>query len=187
MDKYKIIIFCGESATGKTFQLNRTLVEYPEALHCVITATTRPMREGEVNGKDYFFLTEEEFNSTEMIETCRFNNWYYGTPVNSLSKNKINLLVMNPNGIMSLSKKTDEYDIKIIRLKVNDKTRLLRQLNREENPNVDEIIRRWKTDKEDFAVFDEKYKEKMFIAESADDLSMILFHYIYCWDNSCPL
>lgn len=187
MDKYRIVMLCGEAGSGKSFQLKKALTEYSEAFHCVITATTRPMRSGEVNGKDYFFLTEEEFFNTEMIETCRFNDWYYGTPASSLSKNKINLLVMNPSGIMSLSKKTNEYDIKIIRLKVDDKTRLFRQLNREENPNIDEIVRRWKTDKDDFTVFDEKYKEKMFIAEDTDDLSMILFHYIYCWDNSCPL
>ena len=40
-----------------------------------------------------------------------------------------------------------------------DKTRLLRQLNREENPNVDEIIRRYKTDKEDFCDLDFHYNE----------------------------
>ena len=50
-------------------------------------------------------------------------------------------------------------DVIVFRINCSDKTRLLRQLNREENPNVDEIIRRYKTDKEDFYDLEFSYKE----------------------------
>ena len=41
----------------------------------------------------------------------------------------------------------------------SDKTRLLRQLNREDHPNVDEIVRRYKTDKDDFYDLEFEYTE----------------------------
>lgn len=154
MEKYKIIILCGEAGTGKDFLKNKALEECPDIFHRVVTATTRPRREGEIDGQDYYFLTERGFNNTEMIESCCFNNWYYGTPTTSLSKDKVNLLVLNPEGIYNLLEEKNKYDIKIVRLKTGDKTRMLRQLNREEEPNVDEIVRRWKTDKDDFVLFD---------------------------------
>ena len=44
----------------------------------------------------------------------------------------------------------DDIDLEIIYVKASDKTRLLRQLNREEEPNVHEIVRRFYTDEADF-------------------------------------
>lgn len=163
MDKYKIIVLCGESSTGKDTLKNKALESCPNIFHRVITATTRPKREGEIDGQDYYFLAEKEFNNTDMIESCCFNNWYYGTPATSLSKDKINLLVLNPEGIYNLLKEKDKYDIKIIRLIASDKERMLRQLNRETEPNVDEIVRRYTTDKKDFKLFDTKLYGQFFV------------------------
>lgn len=163
MDKYKIIILCGESGCGKDTLKNNALEKLSDIFHRVITATTRPRREGEIDGQDYYFLTEKEFNNTEMIESCCFNNWHYGTPTTSLSKDKINLLVLNPEGIYNLLKETEKYDIKIIRLIASDKERMLRQLNRETEPNVDEIVRRYTADKKDFGIFDTKLKRNFYI------------------------
>lgn len=164
--KYKIIALCGEAATGKDTLKNKVLEKYPNQFHRVVTATTRPPREGEVNGKDYHFLTKEEFGNLEMIEATVFNNWHYGTPVSSLSKDKINLLVLNPSGIYNLIQEPDKYDVHVVRLKADDKTRMLRQLNRESDPNVDEIVRRYKTDKDDFAIFDANLYDKIDILDT---------------------
>jgi guanylate kinase len=49
-----------------------------------------------------------------------------------------------------LAARDDIIDLEIIYVKASDKTRLLRQLNREEEPNVKEIIRRFATDEADF-------------------------------------
>lgn len=151
MSKYKIIALIGESGSGKDTLMKEVLKACPN-LHKIINCTTREPREGEVNGKNYFFLTEEEFTekviNLEMIEATH-KNWFYGTSIDSLDENKLNIGVFNPDGIYMI-KDADDIDLITIYVHAKDKIRLLRQLNREENPNVDEIIRRYNADKEDF-------------------------------------
>ena len=73
----------------------------------MVSATTRPPREGEINGVDYHFLTPAEFlselDNNRMLEATCFNDWAYGTPITSLDDKKINVLVLNPEGINILS------------------------------------------------------------------------------------
>lgn len=89
-----------------------------------------------------------------MLETSDFNNWHYGTELKALDKDKINIGVFNPEGIISLLNKSEEINLKIFYIITDDKMRLLRQLNREQNPNVKEIIRRFNTDEADFKWMD---------------------------------
>lgn len=84
-----------------------------------------------------------------MLEYTEFNNWYYGTSIDSLDKNKINIGVFNPDGVKNLL--TKDCNLLIFWIDASDKTRLLRQLNRENEPNVKEIIRRFNTDEKDFS------------------------------------
>jgi len=93
-----------------------------------------------------------------MLEYTGFNGWFYGTSLDSLSAEKINIGVFNPAGIRSLSQ-NPEIDLKVFRVKCSDKHRLLRQLNREKNPNVDEIVRRYYADKADFSELEFEYEE----------------------------
>ena len=50
----------GESGSGKDTVLKETLIQYPE-LHKIITSTSRPRREKEIDGVNYFYYTDEEF------------------------------------------------------------------------------------------------------------------------------
>jgi guanylate kinase len=84
-----------------------------------------------------------------MLEWTRFNNWNYGTSIEELDEDKINIGVFNPYGIYNLSKNPN-VKLSIYKINCSDKTRLLRQLNRENNPDVKEIIRRFSADEEDF-------------------------------------
>lgn len=86
-----------------------------------------------------------------MLEATCFNEWFYGTAKSALSGD-INIGVFNPEGIYSLleSHNKDIYLI-VYYVLASGKTRLLRQLNREENPDIDEILRRYKADEIDFA------------------------------------
>lgn len=80
--KAKLIIFAAPSGSGKSTIARRILSERNDIIFS-ISATTRPPREGEVNGKDYFFLTEEVFKkkieNNEFIEWEKFYDYYYGT------------------------------------------------------------------------------------------------------------
>jgi guanylate kinase len=79
----KLLIISAPSGAGKT-----TLVKYLltaiESLHFSISATSRPMRNGETNGKDYYFLSKEDFQ--QKINENAFLEWeevyegvFYGT------------------------------------------------------------------------------------------------------------
>ena len=151
---YNVIALIGEAGSGKD-TLMRKLVEANPQLNEVVSYTTRPPREGEVDGVNYHFITGEEFGELvvagKMFEASCFNDWFYGTGVDSLKEDKLNIGVFNPEGIESLMQHSN-VNLTVIRVWASDKNRLIRQLNREEFPDVDEIIRRYKADREDFDV-----------------------------------
>jgi guanylate kinase len=138
------------------------LNKYPLKFNEIISCTTRPMREGEAHGVNYYFLTPDEFAekilNEEMLEAVSFNGWCYGTCYDTLRSDCLNIGVFNPNGIRTFLAMKD-MNVKVFRVKCSDKERLLRQLNRENNPNVDEIIRRFGADKNDFADLEFEYIE----------------------------
>ena len=162
MQKIKIIALVGEAGSGKDTLL-QTLVEInePGTFHEILSSTTRPMREGELNGWNYNFLTDEQFmmavQSGEMLEWTQFNGWFYGTEKADLFRNIPNIGVFNPAGIRSLLK-NPELDVLPIYVRVPAKERLIRQLNRETNPNINEIIRRYQTDLQDFQYLEFDYE-----------------------------
>ena len=147
MEKIKVIAFVGKSGAGKDYIMKQ--VAKGLDFHIIVSSTTRPKRDYETEGVDYHFLTEKEFAAARFLETASFNGWHYGTRYEDLDPNNTNVGVFNPTGLKSLAAQ-DDIDLTIVYVKASDKTRLLRQLNREEEPNVKEIIRRFGTDETDF-------------------------------------
>lgn len=158
---YKIIVLIGEAGSGKDSLMQGVLQENPN-LHEIVSYTTRPPREGEIDGINYNFISGEKFGDKvingEMIEAACFNGWFYGTGYASLRSDCINIGVFNPTGVESLLAAQD-VEILVFYVRASDKERLIRQLNREENPDVMEIIRRFKTDMIDFEHLDFDYVE----------------------------
>mmetsp|Transcript_11246 Transcript_11246/g.33766 ORF Transcript_11246/g.33766 Transcript_11246/m.33766 type:complete len:326 (+) Transcript_11246:76-1053(+) len=78
-----VVVISGPSGVGKDAVIDRLRQRRPE-LHFVITATSRPMRAGEVHGKDYFFVTREEFETWlaagELLEHALVYGDYKGIP-----------------------------------------------------------------------------------------------------------
>ncbi len=149
----KIVAIMGKAGSGKDTILNKIVSTYPDKFNKIISCTTRPPRENEQNTIDYFFLTKEEFikqiNNNNMLEFTKFNGWYYGTNKNSLLEDKVNIGIFNPQGVYNLYN-NPEVDVIVFYIQASDKKRLLRQLNREKCPNVQEIIRRFFIDEKDF-------------------------------------
>lgn len=84
-----------------------------------------------------------------MLEYMEFRGWLYGTSINELSKDNINIGVFNPTGIRNMLKNPN-IELYVYYVQAKDRTRLLRQLEREYNPDIMEIIRRFQADEEDF-------------------------------------
>ena len=157
---YKIIAIMGEAGTGKDSLMQEILKLKPE-FHEIISCTTRPKRQGEIEGVNYYYYTSEQFGDRvlhdEMLECTVFNDWFYGTSYDSVRSDCINIGVFNPTGVESLLARPD-VDVKVIRVVAEDKTRLIRQLNREEWPDVREIVRRFNADWMDFDGIEEDFE-----------------------------
>lgn len=153
MKKIKIIALYGPSGVGKDTILKGVIQRAGDLVHPIVSCTTRPQRGNETEGVDYYYLTPHQFYdkivNNEMLESTEFNGWFYGTSYDSLDPNKVNIGVFNPDGI-DILKQDNRIELITFRITAKDKIRLLRQLNREEEPDVEEIIRRYKVDKEDF-------------------------------------
>lgn len=81
--KGKSFIISGPSGVGKSTVL-KALFEGRDDLYFSVSATTRPPREGEVDGKDYHFITPEQFmewiNQDAFLEYAQYVGNFYGTP-----------------------------------------------------------------------------------------------------------
>lgn len=77
-----LIVISGFSGVGKGTVVKRLVSDYQYSLS--VSATTRAPRQGEVDGKDYYFKTKEEFENlidyNGFIEWAQYVDNYYGTP-----------------------------------------------------------------------------------------------------------
>ena len=82
--KGKLFVISGPSGVGKNTILNR-LVEERENVRYSISATSRPIRPGEVDGVSYYFVSREQFEKMiaagELLEFAEYVGNYYGTPL----------------------------------------------------------------------------------------------------------
>lgn len=85
-----LIVLSGPSGVGKGTVRKALFNEEDVDFKYSISMTTRKPREGEVNGKDYFFVTKEEFEdhikNGEMLEYAKYVDHYYGTPLNYVNQ-----------------------------------------------------------------------------------------------------
>lgn len=131
----KIIIITAPSGAGKTSITRFLLNTYPERLAFSVSAATRKPRGGESNGKDYYFMPEEEF--TNKIQHEEFVEWemvyegkYYGTLKSELHRiwamNKVPLLDIDVKGAIHVQQQFPETTLSIFI----------------EPPSIDELKRR---------------------------------------------
>jgi len=79
----RLIVLTGPSGVGKGTLVQALLQRHPE-IYVSISLTTRPPRPGEINGKQYYFVSRSDFkqmkDTGELLEWAEFAGNYYGTP-----------------------------------------------------------------------------------------------------------
>ncbi|MBO5336472.1 MAG: guanylate kinase [Lachnospiraceae bacterium] len=166
----KIIYLMGKSSSGKDTIFKELLKRGTVALKTIVPYTTRPIREGERNGVEYFFTDEQGFQDMlaggKIIEQRSYNTfhglWRYFTVDDEQIQLKENNYVII--GTLESYLKTREYfgeeNLLPVLIELDDGVRLQRALNREKKqkkPKYEEMCRRFLADSEDFA--DEKIRE----------------------------
>ena len=171
MSKYNILALFGESGVGKDTIQKWIVSTHPE-INGIVSCTTRPPRDYEEHGKDYWFLSVEDFAQKvvdgSMLEATSFNDWFYGTAIESLDINKINVGVFNIQGIECLLDDKSRLNVIPVRVITRGKERLIRALTREENPDCYEICRRYLSDIKDFN--DVEFEYEFFYNEGELDI-----------------
>lgn len=95
-----IVFITGTSGSGKSYIKEKLIELFPEKYYRIVQYTTRDIRKGEENGKDYNFINKEDYNSIKHSLFCKtkINNNFYGTPTNFIN-NKIAVIVVNASGL----------------------------------------------------------------------------------------
>jgi guanylate kinase len=160
----RIFIILGKSSTGKD-TVYKKLLETPELkLKTAVMYTTRPIRKAEENGVEYFFVDEDTLKQLQeqnkIIEHRSYNTlhgiWHYFTVDDGQIEleNQDYLMLGTLESFGQLREYFGKDRVVPIYLEVEDGTRLMRALKREqkqEQPKYGELCRRYLADEEDFS------------------------------------
>ena len=149
---HKRIILVGKAASGKDHlrkQLQSRNFKY------AVSYTTRPPREGEIEGKDYFFINSvqayEMIQKGEFFEYVMFNGWLYGTTMAQWQQTSDeSVYIMTPTGLSHVNE-TDRKECLVIYTDIDIEIRRQRLKNR--NMPGDTLERRIEADEKDFENF----------------------------------
>ncbi len=164
------MVFSAPSGAGKTTIVKYLLNEFPELVFSV-SATTRKPRANEVNGREYFFITEEEFKKkieqNQFVEWEKFYDYYYGTLREFVDKNleegKFVVLELDVKGAESIKNQyPDAVLIFISPPSIDALKERLKRRNTETEEDFEKRIAR--------AEMEMRYKEKFDYVIVNDDL-----------------
>ena len=159
----KIYYVMGKSSSGKDTIYKKLLKTYPE-LHTIVPYTTRPIRDGEQDGVEYFFIDRLRLSDMEesgqIIEERSYNTkcgvWTYFTADDGQIDLEHYNYLMNGTlvSFQALKEYFGETSLVPIYIEVEDGERLSRALEREKHqpvPHYAEICRRILADEDDFS------------------------------------
>lgn len=161
----KIFCLLGKSGSGKDTIFKKLMEEKVLNLKPIILYTTRPKRENERDGVEYYFINKEELYKYKVlgkiIEIREYNTvngqWYYSTIDDGQINIKINsyLIITTLEAYKNLQKCFGRDKVFPIYITLDDGIRLERALKREmneEEPNYNELCRRFLADHSDFSM-----------------------------------
>jgi guanylate kinase len=142
-----LIVISGPSGVGKDSVLNR-MKEMKLPFHFVVTATTRPRRRGEIEGKDYFFITNDQFaemiEKDELLEYAYVYNDYKGIPKSqvrqALASGKDVMMRLDVQGAATIHRLCPEAVL--IFLTTDDEDELVRRLKKRGTESIGDLSMR---------------------------------------------
>ena len=155
-----MLIICGKTASGKDSIVKE--LERICGLKRAVTYTSRPMRDGETNGVEYHFVSQEEFlelksqgffAETTAYQISKNTTWYYGTSKDSLKEENA-VIICNPDGLKYL-RKQPELDLTVFYINATEEVIRGRLIKRGDHP--EEAERRLAADNEDFKNIENYY------------------------------
>ena len=184
-----LVILSGPSGSGKT-SIAREVCEKIglDKTYFSISTTTRPPREGEQNGVDYFFVTKDEFlediANNQFLEWAEVHGNYYGTSLKqineALNKGKIVFLDIDVQGFESINKIYPELITSVFITTKNKQILIDRLKNR--GTETDESLKirlinalneMKKIDEYDYLLINDKFEESVDILEAIAKVSLI--------------
>ncbi|MBR6382815.1 MAG: guanylate kinase [Lachnospiraceae bacterium] len=180
----KIYCICGKSSSGKDTVYKRLLADESLKLNQLVTYTTRPIREGEVNGREYFFIDEAQaiklHEEGKIVESRAYNTvfgiWKYMTVDDGDIEldEKSYIVIGTLESYVQIRNYFGKDKVVPVMIDVDDGVRLERALKRERlqpNPKYDEMCRRFLADSADFS--EDKVRsagiEKVFVNDVLED------------------
>jgi len=188
----KIIYIMGKSSTGKD-TIFKELLRKNKELKTIVPYTTRPIREGERNGHEYFFKTEEEFQTLKeagkIIEDRCYETihgpWRYFTADDGqITEESLYITIGTLESYIKIKEYYGAAKVIPVLVELDDGVRLQRALNREKKqavPKYEEMCRRFLADSKDFS--EDKIKEagikKRFVNNELKDCLKEIEDYIH--------
>lgn len=170
-NKSKLFIISGSTASSKDTTLNE--LSNRGVIKTLLSTTTRPIRATEKQGREYNFITEEEFNKKEFIEkrvykVANGDTWYYGLSYDEIFKCYNNIgnyaVILDVQGMRTIKEYInrtfkDSIEVITIMLQASYYTRLSRYINRDKvtDDMVKEAIRRINADMNEIEPFVNEY------------------------------
>lgn len=111
----KIIVLIGASGSGKS-TLEKGLVEFnPNQYYKAVSVTTRPIRveDGEKDGVTYYYVSPEEFDQQDLLESVEFAGNKYGLPASEIHSEKDTVVVVEPHGAKQILEYIKEHSLEV--------------------------------------------------------------------------
>ena len=184
IDENSLIVVSGPSGSGKDTVV-RQLMAMDERIRFSVSCTTREIREGEQEGVDYYYISEEEFKqrreSGDILEYNYYAGHYYGTPVSELAKCldgtcKI-VLVIDVNGGKNVKKLFP--GALLIFLEPPSEEELVRRLRHRGTETDDEIFARLEIARSEMA--EAEHYDRIVINRDVEEAAREIRELIYSW------